>query len=175
MWKYIIIAIVIWEICKLFQSSAQTANFDEAMKKFRKDQERIDRQVQQAYQANERLFRQQAQEERARLAAEERLEKEQERQAKIIAKHEKDIRVLKQSVVRMKNQYADLELRLETLFEIKDMIMADFLKADHAGDSAKKEKAMRKLVAIDKQISTARDRKDAIADKIENAEIELAS
>ena len=119
----------------------------------------------------ERLAKAQEREEKERL----KLAKEQEKQAAQIAKHESEIRTLKQSVKRMKSKYADLDLQLETLEEIKEMVVADFLKADHSGDTAKKEKFMRKLVAIDKQISNARDSRDALADKIENAEIKIAS
>lgn len=169
--RYLIIAVIAYHIIGAISwlftehKPAKTiAQIEREQRGILREQERQCREV-------ERLAREQMREERERL----KLAKEQEKQAAQIAKHESEIRVLKQSVKRMKNKYADLDLQLETLEEIKEMVMSDFLKADHSGDTTKKEKFMRKLVAIDKQISNARDSRDALADKIENAEIKIAS
>lgn len=109
--------------------------------------------------------------ETVRLAKEqERQRKEQEKQAAQIAKHDEEIRKLKQTAKRLSAKLEDLELRIIDLESVKELVYKQFLDADHTGDDARKEKALRKLISIDNQLSAAKDARQKTLDGIENAE-----
>ena len=104
-----------------------------------------------------------------------RLAKEQAKQAAQIAKHDEEIRKLKQTAKRLSAKLEDLELRIIDLESVKELVYKQFLEADHAGDNARKEKALRKLISIDNQLSAARDAKQKTLDGIENANRKIAA
>lgn len=104
-----------------------------------------------------------------------RLAKEQAKQAAQIAKHDEEIRKLKQTAKRLSAKLEDLELRIIDLESVKELVYKQFIEADHAGDDARKEKALRKLISIDNQLSAARDAKQKTLDGIENANRKIAA
>ena len=167
----IIIAAVIWGICKLI-SAASAASRERArqaqLERIRREQERVKLEQARQHEAwkaaqaaeRERVRQMVALErEQARQAKEqERLAKEQERQAVQLARHEEEIKQLKYRVRRCEQTYTDMRQRIENLEELYELTSAELEEADRVGDDKRKEKALRKIVTLDSQLASARDK-----------------
>ena len=167
---YIIAIIgVIWLASVLNKAAkrqrAKQAAIEKQMAKQREAQRKI----------NERLAKEQERQEKAQAVAWERQRKEDAKRDAQLAKHDEEIRKLKQTANRLSAKLEDLELRIIDLESVKELAYKQFLAADHAGDDARKEKALRKLISIDNQLSAARDAKQKTLDGIENANRKIAS
>ena len=86
----------------------------------------------------------------------ERLAKEQEKQAEVLRKHEEEIRNLKCKVKVAEERYYAQKAKIENLEEIYEIVSKELEEASRAGDDKRKEKALRKIVSLDNQLSSAR-------------------
>ena len=152
---------------------------NKAVKRQRAKQAAIEKQMAKQREAqrkiNERLAKEQERQEKAQAASWERQRKEDARRDAQFAKHDEEIRKLKQTANRLSAKLEDLELRIIDLESVKELAYKQFLAADHAGDDARKEKALRKLISIDNQLSAARDARQKTLDSIENANKKIAA
>ena len=105
----------------------------------------------------------------------EKAARERARQAAQIEKNREEIAKLKQTTQRLSAKLEDQELRIINLESVRELVYNQFLEADHAGDDTRKEKALRKLISIDNQLSAARDAKQKTLDGIENAKRKLTA
>ena len=184
----IIIAAVIWGICKLI-SAASAASKERArqaqLERIRREQDRVkleqarQREAWKAAQAaeRERVRKMVALErEQARQAKEqERLAKEQERQAAQLAKHEEEIKQLKYRVRRCEQTYTDMRQRIENLEELYELTSAELADADRVGDNKRKEKALRKIITLDNQLASARAKQQKAKDDWNTAQRKLSA
>lgn len=98
----------------------------------------------------------QAKEQERQAREQERLAKEQEKQAEVLRKHEEEIRNLKCKVKVAEERYYAQKAKIENLEEIYEIVSKELEEASRAGDDKRKEKALRKIVSLDNQLSSAR-------------------
>ena len=173
----IIIIATIWGISALISHNKQARLAKEQMRQ-REAQARLLREQRAQAQAQREETARLIALEKARQAQEkmnEKFEREQARQAEQLAKHDEEIRKLNQTISRLSEKVEDIENRIINLEAVKEMNYKKFLEADHAGDDTNKEKYLRKLIALDNQLSSARDSKKAALDKIENAQRKISA
>lgn len=138
----VIIAIIIISIHSVAQNIRQRVEANRAMRRY-EEQKRLEREFKEA----QRMAKAEA----ARISA---VEKEQKKQAAIIAKHEKDIQDLKNKMKTCEMDYRAMRQRMDNLNELYALASKELKEADDAGDDKRKEKAMRKIMAFDGQIAT---------------------
>ena len=167
----IIIAAVIWGICKLI-SAASAASKERArqaqLERIRREQERV--KLEQARQREEWKAAQAAERERvrqmvalereqARQAKEqERLAKEQERQAAQLAKHEEQLAKLEQRLSVAESEIAFNREQRDRLFLLLDIEERE--RAACIEGSATWQKHHKKIITLENQIHTVQKRID---------------
>ena len=149
---FVLIGIVI-AICKTAEYIRQR-RAAEQMERIKREQFRQREYIRQQQAAAREHERRQTALEREQI----RLAKEQEKQALLLAKHEEEIRNLKYRMRTCEGIVESTRQRIENLEEIYELVSAELEEADRVGDDKRKEKALRKIVTLDSQLASARDK-----------------
>ena len=93
------------------------------------------------------------------LREQEKQEREQRRQAEQLAKHEREIKDLQFRVKACEMTYAAQRQRIENLEDLYEMVNKELEDATMVGDDRRRERALRKIIALDSQLATAEAKK----------------
>lgn len=134
----VLIILSVWAIAKIIEAAHRRARMVEAR------QAQIAKE--QARQA--KLWEKQRKEDAKRDAQLARHEAE-------LRKHDEEIRKLKNKMKDCERVFRDMRQRIANLEELHEIAVKDMERAEAAGDTKAKEKALRKIVSIDNQLSSA--------------------
>ena len=77
----------------------------------------------------------------------------------MIAKHEEEIKRLKSKMKNCEEIVLDMNQRVVNLEELHDIAEKEYFAADKAGDDQRREKALKKLVSIESQLSASKEKR----------------